>query len=46
MVRSTLLKLIAVTQPTEGTVEVAGKLSALLELGWAFIPTLPAAKTC
>ena len=37
--KSTLLKLIAgVTQPTEGSVKVSGKLSALLELGMGFQP--------
>ena len=36
--KSTLLKLMGVTQPTKGSVKVSGKLSALLELGMGFHP--------
>jgi len=45
--KSTMLKhLSGIMQPTRGSIEVKGRLSALIEVGPAFTLILPGAKTC
>ena len=44
--KSTLLKLLSrITQPTEGRMEIHGRLGSLLEVGTGFHPELPGART-
>ena len=44
--KSTLLKLITgTTRPTQGTVQLSGRVAAILELGMGFNPSSPVGRT-